>query len=122
MNRISVLRNLGDRDFDTPVEFSPGTYPQAIAVADMTGDGLDDIVAVLEFHNPPSVAVMINGFTVGGDVDRDGMVNFSDLLAVLAAWGPYEPCPPFKPEDLDEDCEVGFNDLLVVLAMWGPCE
>lgn len=122
VNKISVLRNVGDRDFDDPVEFTPGTYPQSIVVADMTGDGLDDIVAALEFHNPPSVAVMINGFTIGGDVDRDGMVNFSDLLAVLAAWGPYEPCPPFKPEDLDEDCEVGFSDLLVVLATWGPCE
>lgn len=40
----------------------------------------------------------------------------------LVAWGPYEPCPPFIPEDIDQDCEVGFSDLLAVLAAWGPCK
>ena len=57
-----------------------------------------------------------------GDLDGDDAVTFADLLAVLAAWGPYEPCPPFRPEDLDGDCEVGLSDLLVVLAAWGPCK
>jgi len=56
-----------------------------------------------------------------GDVDGDGTVGFADLLAVLAAWGPYEPCPPFIPEDIDQDCAVGFSDLLIVLAAWGAC-
>jgi hypothetical protein len=55
-----------------------------------------------------------------GDVDLDGEVAFPDLLAVLAAWGPYG-CPPFKREDFDMSCDVGFGDLLVVLAAWGPC-
>ncbi|NNF42869.1 MAG: hypothetical protein HKN62_07450 [Phycisphaerales bacterium] len=50
------------------------------------------------------------------DVDGDGMVAFTDLLAVLAAWG-----------DCDADCcladvdfswEVDFGDLLLVLANW----
>ena len=56
-----------------------------------------------------------------GELDQDDEVGFNDLLALLAAWGPYEPCPPFIPEDIDEDCEVGFSDLLAVLANWGPC-
>ena len=55
------------------------------------------------------------------DFDGSGDVGFADLLAVLAAWGPYEPCPPFVAEDLDQDCMVGFSDLLAVLAAWGPC-
>ncbi len=55
------------------------------------------------------------------DVDLSGAVDFADLLAVLSAWGPYEPCPPFIPEDVDDDCEVGFDDLLIALAAWGPC-
>ena len=56
-----------------------------------------------------------------GDVDEDGAVGFSDLLLVLAAWG---PCPHQSgcPEDLDDDDQVGFSDLLIVLAAWGPCE
>ncbi len=39
------------------------------------------------------------------DLDRDGSVGITDLLALLAAWGaPY-----------------GINDLLDLLAAWGPC-
>ncbi|NNF43669.1 MAG: hypothetical protein HKN62_11615, partial [Phycisphaerales bacterium] len=56
------------------------------------------------------------------DIDRDDMVGFGDLLAILAAWGPYEPCPPGIPGDIDHDCEIGFGDLLSVLAAWGRCE
>lgn len=56
------------------------------------------------------------------DLDGDTMVGFSDLLLVLASWGPYDPCPPFAAEDLDENCDVGFSDLLMILAAWGPCD
>ncbi len=56
------------------------------------------------------------------DFDGSGAVDFNDLLAVLSAWGPYKPCPPFIRADIDQDCEVGFNDLLIVLSGWGPCE
>ena len=55
------------------------------------------------------------------DVDGSGQVDFDDLLAVLGAWGPYDPCPPYKPEDVDQDCDVGFDDLLAVLGAWGDC-
>lgn len=65
---------------------------------------------------------VIEVISVRGDVDGDGAVGFADLVAVLAAWGPYDPCPPFVPEDIDQDCDVGFSDLLIVLAAWGPCE
>ena len=59
--------------------------------------------------------------TCPADIDGDGGVGFGDLLRVLAAWGPYAPCPPAIAEDIDHDCEVGFLDLLAVLAAWGPC-
>ena len=55
------------------------------------------------------------------DLDCSGAVDFGDLLAVLSAWGPYEPCPPFRPEDLDRLCSVDFADILFVLARWGAC-
>ncbi|MBT8487015.1 MAG: hypothetical protein HKO59_17220 [Phycisphaerales bacterium] len=51
------------------------------------------------------------------DIDESGDVGFSDLLAVLAHWGPCTGCP----EDLDRDHDVGFTDLLIVLSNWGPC-
>lgn len=50
------------------------------------------------------------------DVTRDGVVDFDDALAVLAAFGPcgLGPCEP----DADGDGTVAFGDLLAVLADW----
>ncbi|NNF88292.1 MAG: hypothetical protein HKM97_07190, partial [Acidimicrobiia bacterium] len=49
------------------------------------------------------------------DLTGDGVVDFSDLLQVLAAWG---DCPASCPEDLDGSGVVDFVDLLLVLADW----
>ena len=51
------------------------------------------------------------------DVDEDGVVDFNDLILVLAAWGVCPACP----EDLNEDGVVDFADVLLVLSAWGVC-
>ena len=51
------------------------------------------------------------------DLDANGSVGVSDLLALLASWGPCKGCPA----DFDENGNVGVSDLLAVLANWGPC-
>jgi hypothetical protein len=51
------------------------------------------------------------------DLDGDGLVGVTDLLLILAAWGPCAGCP----EDLDGDDVVGAGDLVMLLAAWGPC-
>lgn len=51
------------------------------------------------------------------DLDDNGTVGASDLLALLSAWGPN----PDHPADLDGDGSVGASDLLILLANWGPC-
>lgn len=53
---------------------------------------------------------------IPGDIDGDGAVDFSDLLALLAAWG---DCVRTCNEDLDDSGSVGFADLLILLAHWG---
>lgn len=46
----------------------------------------------------------------------DGVVNVSDLLAVLDAWGTAGgPC------DVDQNGTVEVGDLLAVLSVWGSC-
>jgi hypothetical protein len=52
------------------------------------------------------------------DVDGDGTVGFSDLLVVLAAWGPCPAPPAACGEDVDDSGAVDFGDVLAVLAAW----
>jgi hypothetical protein len=51
------------------------------------------------------------------DLDGDGELGTTDMLALLAAWGATVPGPP----DFDGDGLVGIADLLHLLGNWGPC-
>ncbi len=51
------------------------------------------------------------------DVDGDGSVGFTDLLAVLDAWGPCAFCAA----DLNRDGTIDFDDVLLVIGGWGAC-
>jgi photosystem II stability/assembly factor-like uncharacterized protein len=51
------------------------------------------------------------------DLDDSGSVGITDLLVLLAAWGPN----PGHPADFNGDDFVGINDLLALLANWGAC-
>ena len=52
---------------------------------------------------------------VVGDVNGDGIVNVSDILALISAWGPCNGCP----EDIDESGIVDVTDLLFIIGNWG---
>lgn len=62
--------------------------------------------------------IVVRGFVdpCPGDLDEDGTVGISDLLALLSAWG--AAC---VPADLDRDGTVDIFDLLTLIANWGPC-
>ncbi|MCH8825083.1 MAG: hypothetical protein IH984_16435 [Planctomycetes bacterium] len=51
------------------------------------------------------------------DLDADGSVGTSDLLALFAAWGS-NPC---NSADFDDNGIVGTADLLILFANWGSC-
>ncbi len=51
------------------------------------------------------------------DLDDSGTIGVSDLLLLLASWGPCKGCPA----DFDGNDNVGVSDLLALLANWGPC-
>ena len=80
------------------------------------------------FHDHPFVQLAMDriGLTRsscawGGcpeDVDRNCVIEFSDLLAVLSNWG----FNPGNPADVNQDNAVEFSDLLAVLSAIGPCE
>lgn len=71
--------------------------------------------------NDCGVAGQVEGITTpdpccDGDVVPDEVVDFQDLLEVLAAWG--ESC---AAGDADNDSDVNFEDVLVVIDNWGTC-
>ncbi|MHC5113004.1 MAG: hypothetical protein ACYTGP_01090 [Planctomycetota bacterium] len=53
-----------------------------------------------------------------GDLNHDGVVNFTDILLLLAQWG---ACPALDDCTGDLDCngEVDFADVLTLIANWG---
>lgn len=59
------------------------------------------------------------------DVDANGTIGTSDLLAVIAAWGACTTPPTACPADVGPlpcpDGNVGTADLLAVIGTWGPC-
>jgi len=55
--------------------------------------------------------------TCVGDLNGDGVVNVSDLLALLGAWGPN----PGHAADINGDGVVNVSDLLILLGAWGDC-
>jgi hypothetical protein len=52
-----------------------------------------------------------------GDINGDGVVDVSDLLLLLTAWGEN----PNHPADINGDCVVDVSDLLMLLGSWGAC-
>jgi hypothetical protein len=55
-----------------------------------------------------------------GDTNGDGFTDFTDLLNVLANWGPCPGGTPGCTGDVDCNGQVEFTDLLTVLANWNP--
>lgn len=100
--------------------------PRAIAVADLFGNTLPEVVAGFEPAPPPDgepgddavlrVAYWANGCL--GDVTRDGATNVDDISALLAALG---DCSTGCNEDADlnKDGVVDFVDLSIVLDDYG---
>jgi hypothetical protein len=56
-----------------------------------------------------------------GDINADAIVNASDLLIVIGAWGPCAPDPPCDA-DVNGDGAVNVVDLLQVISNWGGCD
>lgn len=54
------------------------------------------------------------------DLNGDALVDTSDLIVLLAAWGACGNCNNC-PADFDMDCQVSSNDLITLLGAWGSC-
>jgi hypothetical protein len=119
----SVWLNDGDGTFQSQVRYGIGPGVLDLSFADVTGDGVADLIAPIGSIGPVTSSIaVVSGVAPAtpGDIDGDGVVGITDLLGLLAAWGPCPaPCPPSCPADLDDDCQAGITDLLLLLAGWG---
>ena len=53
-----------------------------------------------------------------GDVDGNGIVDVTDIIAMISAWG----CTTCGAEDVNGDGIVEVNDIVILIGNWGPCE
>jgi hypothetical protein len=96
-----------------------GAYTLDPAVLAVDDTGSDPTPDPNDLYN---AAFMVRGqavvfVTCVEDLDGDGAVAVTDLLALLAAWG----TDPGGPPDFNGDNTVSVVDLLQLLAAWGPC-
>ena len=69
------------------------------------------------FGDPSLRIVGAHEFPCPGDLDGDQVVNVTDLLMLLGAWGTDGP-----GADLAEPLDmINVSDLLVLLGAWGEC-
>jgi uncharacterized membrane protein len=66
--------------------------------------------------NGPVGALLTPVLGAPGDYNCDKVVNITDLLAVIAHWG---PDGGGGPADFNNDGSVNIADLLIVIANWG---
>lgn len=97
-------------------------FSVTLAVAVPAGQFVTATATATESGNTSefSACRTVEGGLIEGDLDGNGTVDVSDLLTLLAGWGPCpDPCGPSCTADLDGDCQVGVTDLLSLLANWG---
>ena len=91
--------------------------------ADCNGDGIVDYGQILTGQladtNQNGIPDTCEVDPCPGDVTNNGVVNGTDLAAVLAAWGS-DGSNKFDC-DIDNDGVVSGSDLAFVLAGWGAC-
>lgn len=71
-----------------------------------------DSIAVTDYGDD---FFQIAGGPILGDVTGDGLINITDILVLMANWG---PCVGNCLTDLNEDGQTGISDLLIIIANW----
>jgi hypothetical protein len=120
---VASKDNVARLEFDTGDNDGNSTTVLGAFVGIAAGESSLGTVLIPGYNGPTGADVLLDFAVVFGlpcppDIDGDLAVGFSDLLVVLAQWG---PCPPVCIADTNGDGTVGFADLLAVLSSWGPC-
>jgi len=103
-----------------------GSEPVLIQSGDIDGDGLVDLISVVDLApvrgraNSPAIGVYFNTTAVVSncpeDLDGDGSIAIGDILALISAWGTVN-----EAYDLDGSGVVDIGDILIIVSAWGAC-
>lgn len=138
-NNSHTGRALFELELDVQVTLEPGQYWLSVGSAGSPGVSSGPWVPGIpaSYQTYGNALHFVSGgwqqrqedfaFTIRGDIEAqcpaditgDGVVDVSDLLALLGAWG---PCAGNCAEDLNGDGIVDVSDLLLLLGEWGTCD
>lgn len=100
--------------------YPPGCHQWSLCVDD--GDCPSGLICTYVVWNPCALQDCDECFATGsvcfprpGDSNGDGVVDETDFMALIDAWGPCAQCWA----DSDFDGVVGITDFLLLLANWG---
>ena len=118
----SAMATRGGKDLNVDARGLCWGTTDVATIQDTIHDFYDDLSLGFIFFEPVADGAMCPDIAkCAGDIDSDGSVGHSDLLALLAAWGTCpdlpEPCAP----DLSDDGIVDVQDLILLVANWGTC-
>jgi hypothetical protein len=98
-----------------------GSVPVKVKHGNFNNDGVEDLAAVIDLGpNGPGIGIYFNTTVVvvncPADVDGDGFVAVSDILAIISEWGTNNP-----DFDIDGSGQVDVGDILLIVGNWGEC-
>jgi hypothetical protein len=114
-------------------EVSGGWFNKEFDLATVTGfvpsDQFQIRFLVSDLNTGSVIEAGVDGLLLSGgycdtagcssDLSGDGVVNVTDLLSLIAVWG---PCPSACDADFDNSGTVDVADLLTLIGDWGACE
>lgn len=80
---------------------------------------VEDLRFQMSSATSSSLVLTSGSGTQSADINGDGTVNVSDMLAVINAWGLCPKPPETCPADVNVDGVVNVLDLLAVITNWG---
>ena len=118
-NPVRLRFDLTNNSTDCDSDGLPDWYSIAfLGDADCNDNQIPDLCELEQGQTDINCDGVLDSCQCIGDVNNDGVVEFEDLLLLLAAWG---TCADTCPTDLDCNNDVGFSDLLLLLGGISIC-
>lgn len=120
-DRYEILTNNGAGALATTDFVEGAPFLGEPFIIDIDQDGDVDLLSTAYFSADLLVTANLARNSCDGDVNADGFIDFTDLAALLDAWG--ADAPGCAAADFDDDGAVSFSDLNELLERWAsPCD